>query len=157
VPGQLGRLPADASHLVLSVGGNDALMHMGILETPAFSLGMLADAASDFEARYRSMIAACLETGLPLTVCTIYNGCFEDRDFQRIASTALTVFNDAIIRVAAEHTLPVIDLRMVCAKPEDYANPIEPSSVGGAKIASAIVGLVCGTNGDAPATRIVVK
>lgn len=47
--------------------------------------------------------------------------------------------NDAIIRVATEHALPVLDLRQICAAAEDYANPIEPSSVGGAKIARAIV------------------
>ena len=101
-------------------------------------------------------IAACLDTALPLAVCTIYNGCFDDRSFQRLASTTLTVFNDAIIRVAIEHSLPVIDLRSVCVTREDYANPIEPSSVGGEKIARVIVGLVCGARTTAPATRIVV-
>ena len=32
VPRQLSRLPRDVTHLVLSVGGNDALRHAGILE-----------------------------------------------------------------------------------------------------------------------------
>jgi hypothetical protein len=89
-----------------------------------------------------------------LAVCTIYNGCFEGRSFQRIAATMLTIFNDAIVRVAIEHALPVIDLRAVCASPEDYANQIEPSSVGGGKIAQVIVGLVSGT-GIASGTRII--
>lgn len=101
-------------------------------------------------------LAACLDTGLPLVVCTVYNGCFDDQSFQRFASATLTVFNDAIIRVAVEHSLPVIDLRSVCVKAEDYANPIEPSSVGGEKIARVIVGLVCGVNTSVPATRIVI-
>ena len=87
---------------------------------------------------------------------TVYNGCFDDQSFQRIASTILTVFNDAIIRVAIEHSLPVIDLRSVCATTEDYANSIEPSSVGGEKIARVIVGLVCGAKDGTPATRIVI-
>lgn len=160
VASQLRRLPTDATHLVLSVGGNNALMHLGILESPVSSMGKsietLADMASDFEARYRSVIATCVHTGLPLAVCTIYNGCFDDPSFQRVASAALTVFNDAIIRVAIEHCLTVIDLRSVCNQAEDYANPIEPSSVGGAKIARVIVGLVSGANLTAPATRIVV-
>jgi len=120
------------------------------------SIGALADIAADFEARYRIVIGACLNTGLPLAVCTVYNGYFEDRSFQRIASVTLTVFNDAIIRVAIEHALPVIDLRAVCVDAEDYANPIEPSSVGGAKIARVIVGLVSGATTAAGATRIVV-
>lgn len=158
VAGQLGRLPRQATHLVLSVGGNDALMHLKILEIPvssmAKSIETLADIGSDFERRHRLAIAACLDTALPLAVCTVYNGCFDDQSFQRLASATLTVFNDAIIRVAIEHSLPVIDLRFVCAAAEDYANPIEPSSVGGAKIARVIVGLICGANTTAPATRI---
>jgi hypothetical protein len=160
VAGQLSRLPQGATHLVLSVGGNNALMHLGILHIPttsmATSIETLAALRSDFEERYRAVIAACLKARLPLAVCTIYNGCFEDQSFQRIAATTLTVFNDAIIRVAVEKSLPVIDLRAVCADAEDYANPIEPSSVGGAKIARVIVGLVSGANASAPATRIVV-
>ena len=40
--------------------------------------------------------------------------------------------------VAFEHALTIIDLRLVCNDPRDYANPIEPSSRGGAKIARAI-------------------
>ena len=160
VAGQLRRLPKQATHLVLSVGGNNALQRGGILQAPASSMAQaveaLADIASDFERRYRLAVAACLNTARPLAVCTIYNGCFDDRSFQRLASTALTVFNDAIIRVAIEHSLPVIDLRSVCATREDYANPIEPSSVGGEKIARVIVGLICGAKTIAPATRIVV-
>jgi hypothetical protein len=120
------------------------------------SIEALADMAADFERRYRLVIAACLDTALPLAVCTVYNGRFDDPSFQRLASATLTVFNDAIIRVAIEHSLPVIDLRFVCVTAEDYANPIEPSSVGGAKIARAIVGLVCGADTTAPATRIVI-
>jgi hypothetical protein len=135
-------------------------MHLGILESPvssmAKSIEALADVRADFEAGYRAAIGACLKTRLPLTVCTIYNGCFEDQAFQRVASTTLTVFNDAIIRVAVEHSLPVIDLRAVCSTAEDYANPIEPSSIGGAKIAQVIVRLVAGAGASAPATRIVI-
>ena len=48
------------------------------------------------------------------------------------------MFNDVILRVAFEHHLPVIDLRLVCNEPADYANPIEPSGRGGRKIALAI-------------------
>src|SRR5947209_17191911 len=35
VPRQLARLPADATHLFVSVGGNDALVESGILDEPA--------------------------------------------------------------------------------------------------------------------------
>ena len=161
VPAQLARLPYDATHLVLSVGGNDALTQLDILEKPVSSVadavGELAEIASDFEASYRATIAACMATHVSLTVCTIYNGCFDDRSFQRIASTALTLFNDAIIRVATEHGIPVIDLRAVCIHEEDYANPIEPSSVGGEKIAQVIVGLMSDARSASTATRIIIS
>jgi hypothetical protein len=48
------------------------------------------------------------------------------------------VFNDHIIRAATRAGLPLIDLRLICTTPEDYANPIEPSAIGGEKIAAAI-------------------
>jgi hypothetical protein len=159
VAGQVARLPAAATHLVLSVGGNDALMHLGVLDEPTAtvraSLETLAEVVGTFVTHYRAAVAACLETRLPLTVCTIYDGCFEDAAFQRIASTTVALFNDAIIRVALEHAVPIIDLRFICAHPEDYANAIEPSSIGGEKIARAIAGVVTGVTLAESSTRIV--
>jgi hypothetical protein len=96
-----------------------------------------------------------LQQRIPLTICTIYNGNFPDPRFQRVASTALCVFNDVILRVAFERGLSVIDLRLVCNDPADYANPIEPSARGGEKIARAIAGTIGAT--DPPrSSRIVV-
>jgi hypothetical protein len=143
VPGQLRNLPKDATHLAVSSGGNDALGHTSLLSDPASSspqvLGRLATISADFEDRYRAMLREVLALRLPTVLCTIYNGNMEDELTQRLAQTGLTVFNDVILRVAFEHGLPVIDLRAVCSEPEDYANPIEPSSHGGEKIARAIV------------------
>jgi hypothetical protein len=36
----------------------------------------------------------------------------------------------------------VIDLRLICTQPEDYANEIQPGIAGGRKIAQAILRLV---------------
>lgn len=143
---QLRRLPVDASHLVLSIGGNDALRQAGILSAPARTIAdaltKLFDVAREFELTYRETIKACLNPGLPLAVCTIYNGHFPDKDYQKQVTVALAVFNDVIIRIAAERGLAVLELRQICNEPEDYANPIEPSSIGGAKIARAIARVV---------------
>lgn len=139
---QYGRVPADATHLVLSVGGNDALMNIDILDRRASSsaevLGMLADIRDAFGERYGQVLHELRRHALPLTLCTIYEGSFPDARMQRLAGTALTVFNDVILRCAIRSGLPVIDLRLVCNEPADYANPIEPSVQGGAKIADAI-------------------
>lgn len=158
---QVAALPADATYLVLCVGGNNALMEISVLDLPASSTAeaveLLADLALKFEGDYRAAVAQCLRFRLPLAVCTIYNGCFPDVDYQRLVSTALMVFNDAILRVAIEHRLPVIDLRAVCSSAEDYANPIEPSAVGGEKIARAIARLVTGCDTFGESTRIVTS
>ena len=139
---QVSVLPLDATHIVVSLGGNDALGHVDLLErrvrSTAEALTQLAAAADAFEARYRRAITGVTTRRVPVTVCTIYNGNFPDPLFQRLASAALTVFNDAILRVAFEHGLTVIDLRLICCESSDYANPIEPSSHGGAKIARVI-------------------
>lgn len=143
VKAQLVGAPPDATHLVVSVGGNDALGHTGILQQSARSvaevLASLAEIAAGFEREYRRMLDTVLERGLPTVVCTIYNGRFPDTTMQMLTSTALTVFNDVITRQAFMAGVPLIDLRLICTEDADYANPIEPSSQGGDKIARAIV------------------
>ncbi len=143
VTGQLTDLPADATHLVLSVGGNDLLGFAGkMLWTPVSASSdvffLLARVMGEFESMYRRLMEACLSKGLPLVVCTIYNGNFADQEFQVMARVAVATFNDAILRVALEKGLVAIDLRLICSLATDYANPIEPSAIGGNKIARAI-------------------
>lgn len=156
---QYGRIPADATHLVLSVGGNDALMNVDILDrrvsSAAEALALLADMRDAFAGRYEGVLRELAGRGVPLTVCTIYEGNFEDARMQRLAATALTVFNDAILRHAVRAGLQLIELRLVCSDPADYANPIEPSVQGGAKIARAIARAVGATRDDGPRTEVI--
>jgi hypothetical protein len=158
------RLPKECTHLVLSVGGNNALTEASRLGISFFgltgdpsskSLDSLADISNEFESQYRSAVDVCVRSGLPLGVCTIYNSCFPDKSYQRIASLALAIFNDVIIRVAIERGLSVIDLRLICTTLRDYANSIEPSSIGGEKIARVIVALVTGRDDQMHGTRIL--
>jgi len=146
VPRQLRDVPADAAVLVLSAGGNDLLMHADVLDQPAAGTGQvlarLAALADEFEVDYRAMLRHVLAPGIPTALCTVYNGNFPDPEMGRRAAAAMAVFDDRILRVALEKGLPVIELRAVCSRPEDYANPIEPSSAGGEKIARAIARLV---------------
>jgi len=139
---QVETVPADTSDLVVSIGGNNAIMNSDLLALPVSStteaLDLFSDRLSEFEASYRAAIGRVLRLSLPTTVCTIYNGNFPDPQYARTAAVALTMFNDVILRVAFEHRLSVIDLRLVCTEPGDYANPIEPSGRGGLKIARAI-------------------
>jgi hypothetical protein len=143
---QLRRLPADATHLVISAGGNDALGNSDFLAAPVRSGGeallSLAGIGEGFERGYVAMLEAALAHGLPTAVCTVYHPRFPDDALQGAAVAALAVFNDGIIRAAFARGLPLIDLRLVCTEEGDYANPIEPSERGGEKIARAITGWV---------------
>jgi hypothetical protein len=158
VPRQVQQLPRDAAVLVLSAGGNDLLMHTDVLDMPATGsaqvLTRLADLADEFERRYRAILPALLAPNLPTVLCTVYNGNFPDERIGRVAAAAMTVFDDRILRIALDHRLPVIELRAVCSSPADYANPIEPSSVGGEKIARTIARVVA--EHDFAARRCVV-
>ena len=142
VASQLASLPHDVDRLALSVGGNDALQQAEILDAPvansAQALQLIGNAVSGFEAAYRAALRPCLEVDPRVVLCTVYWGNFEP-DFARVAKVAVAPFNDVIIRAAVEFNLTVVELRLVCNSPADYANAIEPSSIGGEKIAAAVM------------------
>jgi hypothetical protein len=141
----LERLPSDASHLAISAGGNNALIASDILAQPAQSVSAvlheIASIQAEFRAEYREMLAAVLGRRLPTLVCTIYDAIpgLEDD-----ALAALTLFNDVILREAIAAGVPVLDLRLLCDKPSDYSplSPIEPSHLGGRKIAESLARIV---------------
>jgi hypothetical protein len=147
VPRQLTRLPADASHLVVSVGGNDALSNSLIVEDKSFSAAegfvRLAAIQDEFRRDYRNMLRAVLELQKPTVLCTVYDAI---PDIPPESLTGLSVFNDVILREAFRHALPVLDLRLVCDEARDYSSlsPIEPSEIGGAKIVRGIRRIVTG-------------
>lgn len=147
---QLARLPPDASHLVVSAGGNDALGNSGILREGARSVAevitRLADVRDEFARSYQRMLDTVMERRLPTTICTIYDARFPDPQEQRLVVTSLSIFNDVISREAFRRRLPLLDLRLICDEPDDYANPIEPSAKGGDKIAAAIAQVVAGNS-----------
>jgi hypothetical protein len=146
VAAEMAAMPSDATHLAISAGGNDALDQTHILlegtTSIASALDRLADVSDQFQTTYHRMVQDVLKRGLPTMLCTIYEGNSPEPFHQRIQATALKVFNDIILREAIIAGLPVLDLRLVCSQPEDYANPIEPSAIGGDKIAAGIVRIV---------------
>lgn len=146
VRGQTRDLPDDVTHLVVSAGGNNALLNAGILQQQAASsaevLNKMGYVADTFEYHYREMLQAVMGLNKPTAVCTIYYPRMQEPLMQRLAVAALTIFNDVIIKQAFLAGVPLIDLRLVCNEADDYANEIEPSAAGGKKIAAAIVRLV---------------
>jgi len=148
VAAQLRKVPNSATHLIVSAGGNDALQASGLLNDRASSVAeaieKLGAAADRFGASYSAMLDALLIRKLPTAVCTIYEPPFPERQRRKIAAVALSALNDQITRQAFSRGLTVIDLRIIFDRDEDFANPIEPSPLGGAKIARAIINFISG-------------
>jgi hypothetical protein len=139
---QLKSAPEDATHLVVSAGGNDALHCINVLEESASSvaeaLGRLAAVRDQFRRDYTALLDDVVARGLPAAVCTIYDARLPDMTERRLASVGLTIFNECITREVSARGLALIDLRLICRTDQDLATPIEPSVFGGAKIAEAI-------------------
>jgi hypothetical protein len=149
VVGQTIEVTGEMTDIVLSIGGNDALMNADVLNLSVSSTReaflLLGERSVRFEADYRAALKTILGLGRRTACCTIYNGNLGPFEAP-VARVALMAFNDAIVRVAFEHELELIDLRLVCTTPADYANPIEPSGEGGRKIARAIADTLVGKN-----------
>lgn len=141
VANQLADLPADATHLFVSAGGNDALGESTILSEAACTvgeaLGIIHDVRTRFQDAYHAMLRELARRDKPSAVCTVYDAI---PTLGPAEKTALALFNEIILREAALAGLPLIDLRLLCLQPSDYSHvsSIEPSAVGGAKIARVI-------------------
>jgi hypothetical protein len=140
---QLNSIQEDVSHLVVSAGGNDAINNADILQmrvsNSAEVLASLAARAKDFEAAYFQMLTAATNIGRPFAISTIYYPNFAEESVQKVTKAALASFNDVIVTLGAKFQVPILDLRLICTERSDYANEIEPSGIGGRKIAFAII------------------
>lgn len=143
---QLVNLPADATHLVVSTGGNNALQSGGAVlggsaASLAEALDQLGAVRADFQAEYRRMLQDVCELGMPTTVCTIYDAI---PILGRVERAGLALFNEIILAEASLAGVPVVDLRWVCREAADFADlsPIEPSVAGGRRIAAAVARVV---------------
>jgi hypothetical protein len=153
---QIESVPTDATHLVISAGGNDALAQSGILKSEARSveevLARLAKIQDSFRADYNRMLKAAAGRNLPTALCTVYDPRFQNPIERRLGSLALSVINDAITREVFARGLTLLDLRIMFNNDRDFANAIEPSVQGGMKLAQSIYRFTLG--GDADATVI---
>ena len=161
IPTQLNNLPSDATHLFISVGGNDGLGHLSIFNEPVDTIGDALQkmylVGESFQKKYSEMVDLVLSHNLPTTLCSIYYPRFHSRSLSRVeyylsmmtngetlqqmAMAAETIFNDIITFEIFKRKLPLIDLRVLCDEDQDFANPIEPSCIGGMKIANKIKGI----------------
>jgi len=137
---QIPSISRDTKVIFVSSGGNDALQYSGVLYEgfAAETLQHLHQAQVDFADVYRRMVVSLKELETAIAVFTIYSGNFPDETVQRGATVAISIFNDVIYRTCNELRVPVIEMREICSGPAEYANEIEPSSLGSQKIARAM-------------------
>ena len=158
VKNQLKNLPEDATNIFVSIGGNDGLGYLSIfhnrVNTVGDALQKMYRVGNDFKSKYSEMVDLVLSYNIPTSFCSIYYPRFDarslnrvqsymsviqnGRDIQEMVMAAETTFNDVITYEIFKRKIPLIDLRVLCDDDEDFANPIEPSSIGGMKIAKVI-------------------
>jgi hypothetical protein len=81
-------------------------------------------------------------------VLTVYNPCFHAHGFnpayQQAAESAVSIINDVVQQEGRRRSFDILELRTLFQDRADYANPIEPSTVGGAKLANCMSDWVTG-------------
>jgi hypothetical protein len=158
----------NASHIVVSIGGNDLLHNISFLQkTSELSEVLGKDARigkwgarelnpsrnkvfeetyfeiiKPFTKQYETIVANLSSHRANLLLCTVYEGDLVDSDefsdVNNSSKTMVSIFNDIVYRTANKYHADVLELRDIFVRPEDYANPIEPSHIGGGKLAKAI-------------------
>uniref|UniRef100_A0A7S4KRT0 SGNH hydrolase-type esterase domain-containing protein n=1 Tax=Paramoeba aestuarina TaxID=180227 RepID=A0A7S4KRT0_9EUKA len=149
---QADGIPADASHVVVSIGGNNGLEATAVLlrecQTVEEGVILLQERMVGLEKEYREVMTALVERCKGkhhVVLCSVYKPCFEHFDVrprQKAVDVGVVLFADCIHRIARDLGVPVLDMRSIMDTVDCFANPIEPSAIGGGKIAKGIVDLV---------------
>jgi lysophospholipase L1-like esterase len=133
----------DADHIILSAGGNDALQHINLLEavtglTTRDVLVKLWLIREEFRRSYADLLDCLAHARRPVLVLTVYNPCFHAHGFnpayQQAAESAVSIINDVVQQEGRRRSFDILELRTLFQDRADYANPIEPSTVGAAKL-----------------------
>ena len=143
---QLRDLPQPCDVAVLSVGGNDALAHLDLLESSVSNASEVLETLSDITLRssrnHGVLVDALRSVVRRVVLCTIYEPPMFDDVSERLARVVLSLLNDHIVRTATAAGMEVIELRLVCTDENDFVQDIEPSLLGAEKLADAIVAVV---------------
>jgi hypothetical protein len=136
-------LPADTTHVVLSIGGTYALTALaGIFEVHSSGIAVVQQLYAlqmHVEQAYLTVLDTLAERHISTIVCTIAEPNFHNSATQEKMVVGIGVVNDSILRCAFVRGVPVVDSRLICTLPSDYANEIQPSERGSTMIAAAFV------------------
>ena len=144
---QLDLLPRYSTHQVLSIGGNDLLQNMYFLknreqlttnEVFEQAVGIMAP----IKRRYQTIVEKLSSQDSNILLCTVYEGNLLNDpllyDIALSSKAMVSMLNDIVYSTANMYKAEVLELRNIFTKPRDYANPIEPSHIGGSKFALEI-------------------
>lgn len=138
---QCVQVTQDVTHLIVSCGGNDALGYLEVFIEKCSSMleamQRLTEIRKLFKKSYQAMLESIQALNRNFAVCTIYDS---SPNIGEPLLTALAIFNDVIFKEAFKLGVPVLDFRLTFDQPADYSamSPIEPSEIGGEKIAKVI-------------------
>jgi hypothetical protein len=130
------------------MGGNDLLNHISFLKskvelTPKEVMEQAVCKLAPIKHRYRSIVKKLSQQDSNILLCTVYEGNLSSDIFYRDISFAsmamVSMLNDIIFSTGATFNVDVLELRNIFTEEQDYANPIEPSHIGGKKLASRIL------------------
>jgi lysophospholipase L1-like esterase len=144
---QLDNLKEPVSHIVLSIGGNDLLQNLHLLQDEIsgmkFALEKCSELISEIQENYIKILKHLSQYDAKVLLCTVYEGDLESdlllAEYDKAGQVMLKMHNDTVYYLASKFEVDVLELRNIFTNKEDYANPIEPSHIGGEKLAKAII------------------
>jgi hypothetical protein len=138
----------EGTSFILSIGGNDLLQNLHLLfysDTKNLNegLGFLHNTIfKQLEQRYEAIVKVLSFYRANLLLLTVYEGDLGRTDeFRGVLDSSKIMassLNDIVYKTAKKYGADVLELRHIFTSSEDYANPIEPSHIGGEKLAKAI-------------------
>eukprot|EP01084_Bolivina_argentea_P204301 348871_1 len=146
-------IPKDTTYIVLSIGGNDGLKSLGKIAFGISSIwlpwnmySLFMETKQTFNKRYSEALQK-IKLKCPnakIIVCTVYYPFFPTNVIiQSIANIGINILSGVIIKNALKYgNIPVIDIRYVFDKKEDYANSIEPGVPGGDKLINNVANII---------------
>ena len=144
---QLDNLKESVSHIVLSIGGNDLLQNLHLLQDETsgmkFALEKCSELINEIQENYIKILEHLSQYDAKVLLCTVYEGDLESElllaEYDKAGQVMLKMHNDTVYYLASKFEVDVLELRNIFTNKEDYANPIEPSHIGGEKLAKAII------------------
>jgi lysophospholipase L1-like esterase len=144
---QLDNLKEPVSHIVLSIGGNDLLQNLHLLQDETsgmkFALEKSSELIGEIQENYTKILEHLSQYDAKVLLCTVYEGDLKSdvmlAQFDKAGQAMLKMHNDTVYYLASKFEVDVLELRNIFTNKEDYANPIEPSHIGGEKLAKAII------------------